>query len=87
MATFWVRSSHFATMCGVLLTLCMYVWCLAHTLQLCFWAGAVAVARKLVGHFRHSVVATTALKEKQTQLEIPMHSLIQDVATLNLLHV
>ena len=42
---------------------------------------AIAVARKLVGHFKHSVVATTALKEKQVQLNIKQHHLIQDVST------
>ena len=65
--------------------------CAVHTLQLSVNAGlahpmtdkAIAVARKLVGHFKHrlSVVATTALKEKQVQLNIKQHHLIQDVST------
>ena len=46
--------------------------CTAHTLQLCLKAGfeisgvarLLACARKLVGHFHHSVVATEALKLK-----------------------
>jgi hypothetical protein len=40
-----------------------------------------AVCRKVVGHFKHSVLATTALKEKQKQLNIKEHHLIQDVST------
>ena len=40
-----------------------------------------AVSRKLVGHFKHSVVAMTGLREKQVQLEVPKHSLVEDVAT------
>ena len=39
------------------------------------------VARKLVGHFKHSAISMTALKEKQQQMNIPQHHLIQDVAT------
>ena len=39
------------------------------------------MSRKLVGHFKHSAVATTALKEKQHRLGIPQHCLIQDVTT------
>ena len=63
--------------------------CVAHTLQLCVKSGLnlpvidrlTAASRKLVGHFKHSVVATTALREKQSQLGIPSHCLIQDVTT------
>ena len=63
--------------------------CAAHTLQLSVNAGlahpttdkAIAAARKLVGHFKHSVVSMTALKEKQVQLNIKQHHLIQDVST------
>ena len=36
---------------------------------------------KLMSHFHHSVVATTALKEKQKQLCTAEHHLIQDVST------
>ena len=62
--------------------------CAAHTLQLSVNGGlaypttdkAIAAARKLVGHFKHSVVATTALKEKQEELNIKQHHLIQDVS-------
>ena len=74
---------------GAELTEWPHFGCVAHTLQLCVTSGLelpvidrmVAVARKLAGHFRHSVVATTALRKKQTRLEIPIHSLIQDVTT------
>jgi len=63
--------------------------CVAHTLQLCVNSGLdlpaidrlTAASRKLVGHFKHSVVAMTALREKQSQLGIPSHSLIQSVTT------
>ena len=63
--------------------------CFAHTLQLTVNNGLevsqinrlASVARKTVGHFKHSSLARTALKEKQQQLSIPQHHLIQDVAT------
>ena len=37
--------------------------------------------RKLVGHFKHSYVAQSALESKQTEYELPKHKLIQDVPT------
>ena len=63
--------------------------CFAHTLQLAVNKGldnalisrVSAVARKLVGHFKHSAAATQELKLKQEQLGIPQHHLIQDVST------
>ena len=63
--------------------------CVAHTLQLCVNSGLnlpvidrlMTVSRKLVSHFKHSVVATTALRAKQGQLGIASHCLIQDVTT------
>ena len=63
--------------------------CFAHTLQLAINNGlnlsqvsrVTALARKVVGHFKHSVVATIALKEKQQQMNVPQHHLIQDVTT------
>ena len=63
--------------------------CFTHTLQLAFTNGLelsqvsrLSVAgRKLVGHFKHSVIAMTALKEKQRQMNVPEHHLIQDVVT------
>jgi len=62
--------------------------CAAHTLQLSVNSGlnhpiidkAISAARKLVGHFKHSVVASTALKEKQVHT-VEQHYLIQDVST------
>ena len=65
------------------------VRCFGHTLQLAISNGLTAnplsrlaaAARKLVGHFKHSVVATTALKQKQQQMNVPEHRLIQDVST------
>lgn len=55
------------------------ICCFGHTLQLVIINGLAAnplsrlaaAARKLVGHFKHSVVATTALKQKQQQLNVP----------------
>jgi len=47
--------------------------CSAHRLQLCVLSinaidRLIAAAKKIVGHFSHSVVATVALKEKQNQM-------------------
>ena len=66
--------------------------CVAHTLQLAVNKGLnisqishiAAVCRKLVGHLKHSSVAMTALKEKQEQLHLEKHHLIQDVSKLDL---
>ena len=63
--------------------------CFAHTLQLAVSNGlalsdvsrVTAASRKLVGHFKHSALAMTALKAKQKQLNAPEHHLIQDVIT------
>ena len=63
--------------------------CFAYTLQLAVNNGLevsqinrlVSIARKTVGGFKHSSLAMTALKEKQQQLSVPQHHLIQDVAT------
>ena len=63
--------------------------CNAHCLQLCLKAGLssngisrlLGASRKLVGHFRHSVVATEELKRRQTQMEIGSKKLIQDCPT------
>ena len=37
--------------------------------------------RKIVGHFKHSVIAQNALEESQTTLNLPQHKLVQDVMT------
>ena len=63
--------------------------CFGHTLQLAVNAGLdlnpvsrlTSVCRKIVGHFKHSVVALGALRERQRGMNIPQHSLLQDVAT------
>ena len=63
--------------------------CFAHTLQLAVKAGLElpvinrlsAVCRKIVGHFKHSVLAMQALKEKQMNMNVARHSLLQDVST------
>ena len=61
--------------------------CFGNTLQLCVAKGLsavsrlTAIARKLVGHFKHSSLAMTSLDEKQKTLNIQEHKLIQDVIT------
>ena len=63
--------------------------CSAHKLQLCVLAGLnisaidrlTAAVKKIVAHFRHSVVATVALKEKQEQMNISAKKLINSCAT------
>ena len=65
------------------------VGCAAHTLQLCVNAALDsplicnmrAVATRLVGHFKHSMVASKGLESKQKQLGLPEHKLIQAVKT------
>ena len=64
--------------------------CFSHTLQLAVTEGlkgaaikdALAFARKLVGHFSHSSMATEALKQKQTEICVkkPLTA-VQDVCT------
>ena len=41
----------------------------------------VAACRKLVGHFRHSVVAMEALRSQQAKVGQPKLKFIQDVST------
>ena len=64
--------------------------CSAHCLQLCVNAGltsvsaverTIASAKKLVGHFPHSVVASEALNERQQLMGIDQKKLIQSCAT------
>jgi len=77
------------TILGANLTGWPHFGCPAHTLQLSVNAGlnhptikkAIAAARKLITHFKHSAVASAALKEKQVQLKVEQHQLIQDVCT------
>ncbi|KAK1889398.1 Zinc finger BED domain containing protein 1 [Dissostichus eleginoides] len=63
--------------------------CAGHTLQLCINAAVkldpicrvIAAARRLVGHFKKSAKATSALTLKQKQQNVAEHKLIQDVST------
>ena len=63
--------------------------CAGHNLQLCVNDGlrvrmiekAIAAARRLVGHFRRSELATSYLKKRQEQMQTEQHKLIQDVST------
>ena len=63
--------------------------CFAHTLQLAVKEGlkVPAVAqllgrcRKIVGHFKHSYVASRALEAAQERLGLPKNHLIQEVVT------
>lgn len=42
---------------------------------------AINAAKKIVGHFKHSALATSALKQRQVQMSIPEKKLKQDVPT------
>ena len=64
--------------------------CSAHCLQLCINSSLssvstvdtmIAQAKKLVAHFRHSVVASEALKARQTQMGVDEKKLIQSCST------
>lgn len=65
------------------------VRCAAHTLQLVINAAlkceaiteTLTAARKVVEHFKRSVIATSLLHEKQHQMSIPENQLVQDVST------
>ncbi|XP_041468262.1 E3 SUMO-protein ligase ZBED1-like [Lytechinus variegatus] len=66
------------------------IGCAAHTLQLCINSALNSVpsirsmsaaATRLVGHFKHSVIATNALESEQRQMGIEEHKLIQAVKT------
>lgn len=66
--------------------------CFAHSLQLVINSSVdspevaglskmLAKASAIVGHFRHSPSATTALMTIQADNKLPQHKLVQDVAT------
>ncbi|XP_038044394.1 zinc finger BED domain-containing protein 4-like [Patiria miniata] len=66
------------------------VGCAAHTLQLSVNKGldcnsriktVIGGAKRLVGHFEHSNVATKALESKQRQMDTPKHRLISSCKT------
>jgi len=60
--------------------------CFGHTLQFCVGAGLslamvsrlTGAAKKLIGHFKHSSLAMSSLKEKQKTLSITEHTLISE---------
>lgn len=64
--------------------------CTAHCLQLCLKSGLsikaidrfLSVAKKLVSHFHHSVVASEGLKSKQHQMAVNSKKLVNSCATL-----
>ena len=66
--------------------------CFAHTLQFVIvtpleskevsaLGKVLSKARTIVGHYRRSPSAATALTAIQTDLNLPLHKLVQDVAT------
>lgn len=64
------------------------VGCLAHTLQLAMQEGllcqrsvvdTLAIARKIIGHFKHSPLAYSCLEDKQLELMMDVRRLQQDV--------
>ena len=65
------------------------VSCFAHTLQLAVKEGLkvpavveiLARCRKIVGHFKHSCVASRALEAAQVRLGLHQHHLVQEVST------
>ncbi|KAK3095201.1 hypothetical protein FSP39_011428 [Pinctada imbricata] len=67
-----------------------HIRCFAHTLQLSIRKGfdtvdsisrTIAACKKLVNHFRKSVIATNELHIRQNQMNIPEHNLIIDCPT------
>lgn len=68
---------------------CDSISCAAHKLQLCIEeglsiniiSGAIAAARRLVGHFRHSPLATNELRKRQESMGSPVMKLQQDCPT------
>ena len=65
---------------------CESLSCAAHRLQLCIEKGlsigaisrAIGAAKKLVGHFRHSALATSELRRRQESMGVPQKKLQQD---------
>ena len=89
-----VRDNAANAVLGADLTSWSHFGCAAQTLQLNVNAGlahpttdkAIATARKLVGHFKHSVVVTTAVKEKQEYQTAPPNPRCVYTVELNILH-
>ena len=65
------------------------LFCSAHCLQLCLKSGLninsidrlLGASQKLVSHFRHSVVASEALKKKQQQMDVNGRKLVKACVT------
>jgi len=68
---------------------CESLSCAAHRLQLCIEEGllvttiarAIGAAKKLIGHFRHSALASDALQIRQEAMGSPQRKLQQDRPT------
>ena len=60
--------------------LCLQL-CLKTVLSINIVDRLLGAARKLVGHFKHSVVATEELKRRQMQMAVAQKKLIQDCTT------
>ncbi|XDV25419.1 hypothetical protein PO909_029340 [Leuciscus waleckii] len=66
-----------------------HITCFAHTLNLASQKGLgvdrasrlLGKVRKIVGYFHRSPIASHALQEKQTLMDLPKHKLIQDIMT------
>lgn len=66
-----------------------HINCAAHTLQLAVnnalklesIACVIQKARKIVGHFKHSALATQELHKTQVKLNLPQETLIQNCPT------
>ncbi|XP_003389647.1 PREDICTED: zinc finger BED domain-containing protein 4-like [Amphimedon queenslandica] len=68
----------------------IHIGCFAHSIQLVIHDGIIsqryvldilAKCRRIVGHFKHSQVASSRLKEIQSSLCLPQQRLKQDVST------
>ncbi|KAK0151276.1 Copine-8 [Merluccius polli] len=69
--------------------------CMAHTLQLAVNGGALsqrsisealAVGRRVIGHFKHSPLAYSRFEDIQKELNMPVKKLQQDQVEFHLLH-
>ncbi|CAM4503155.1 unnamed protein product [Leuciscus chuanchicus] len=81
-------TAHYITDTWKLTARVLYLGCTGHTLQLAIKAGlflpdvskSIDAARRVVSHFRHSAVATCALRKRQEQLGIRPNKLQTDCA-------
>lgn len=86
----FVRDNAVNLVKGLIHTGFQHIPCTAHTLQLVIKdsllnqkpiSDACAKARRIVGHFKHSIQATKLLKDFQEKNDLPTHRLIQDEPT------